>query len=150
MIDISNFITDLPMLLTNAPSNSILPDASETATATSTVAGTGTPDGAENTPSGAFSDGWMIIVMYAAMAVGAYFLLFRGPRKERKKKEEMRSQLKVGDSVVTTAGFYGKIVDEGQDCFIIEFGTNRGMRVPVRKEAIEGAKEPKLTKESIE
>ena len=46
-----------------------------------------------------------LIVIVAAM----YFLLIRPQSKQRKKIEEQRNNMKIGDEVVTAGGFYGII-----------------------------------------
>jgi preprotein translocase subunit YajC len=84
------------------------------------------------------------ILIYGGFIVLIYFFLFRGPRKEMKRKAEMRSKLGVGDSVIMSNGLFGKIVEIGTDSYVIEFGSNRGVRVPVLKEAVEGVREPVL------
>ena len=43
--------------------------------------------------------------------VGFYFLLIAPQKKERKRVATMISQMEVGDTVVTTSGFYGIIID---------------------------------------
>jgi len=93
---------------------------------------------------GAFSTFSMILI-YAAVFGAAYFFIFRPQRKRDKELKQMQSEIRVGDNVVTTAGFYGKVVDIGEDVFIVEFGSNRGVRIPVRKSDISGVKDPKTT-----
>ena len=46
-----------------------------------------------------------LIVIVAAM----YFLLIRPQSKQRKKIEEQRNNMKIGDEVITAGGFYGII-----------------------------------------
>jgi preprotein translocase subunit YajC len=46
---------------------------------------------------------------------------------------------------VTTNGLFGKIADVGEDCFVVEFGTNRGVRIPVLKTDVVAVREPKMT-----
>ncbi|MDL2249000.1 preprotein translocase subunit YajC, partial [Tyzzerella sp. OttesenSCG-928-J15] len=53
-----------------------------------------------------------------------------------------REGLKVGDTVCTTGGLFGKIVEIGDEVFVVEFGTNRGLRVPVLKSDVVIAKDP--------
>ena len=88
---------------------------------------------------------FMMPVIWVAIMVGFYFLAIRPQRKQAKQMKEMQSGLKVGDNVVTNGGMYGRIADVGEDCFVVEFGTNRGVRIPVRKSDILGVKEPQLT-----
>ena len=53
----------------------------------------------------------------------------------------LKPSVKVGDEVMTSSGFYGKVVElEGEDIAVVEFGTNRGVRIPVNKSEIIGNK----------
>ncbi|MCL2378199.1 MAG: preprotein translocase subunit YajC [Defluviitaleaceae bacterium] len=88
---------------------------------------------------------WLMVGWAAVMVVAMYFLMFRGPRKREKKAKEMQASLRSGDNVVVTGGMFGKIVDVGEDCFLVEFGTNRGVRIPILKSDVLGVREPKLT-----
>ena len=88
---------------------------------------------------------FMMPVIWVAIMVGFYFLAIRPQRKQAKQMKEMQTSLKVGDNVVTNGGMYGRIADVGEDCFVVEFGTNRGVRIPIRKSDILGVKEPQLT-----
>ena len=38
--------------------------------------------------------------------------------------------------MVTTSGFYGEIIDITEEDVIVEFGSNRNCRIPMRKAAI--------------
>ena len=87
----------------------------------------------------------MLIVVYGLLFVGIYFLLIRPNRKREKQRREMVAAIRAGDSVVTTGGLFGKITDIGEDSFVIEFGTNKGLRIPVLKTDVLGVREPKLT-----
>ncbi len=73
-----------------------------------------------------------IIVLFAIM----YFMMIRPQRKEQKKTQAMLSSMEVGDSVVTTSGFYGVIIDMTDEDVIVEFGNNKNCRIPMRKQAI--------------
>ncbi len=74
---------------------------------------------------------WMV-VLFGVM----YFLILRPQRKEQKRMSAMLSSMEVGDSVVTTSGFYGVIIDMTDEDVIVEFGNNRNCRIPMRKQAI--------------
>ena len=113
----------------------------ETAAAATETAGVVTETAADG---GLFSSPF-IWVIYGALFVGMYFLLIRPQRRRDKKMKEMQSSIKVGDNVVTTGGLFGRIADVGEDCFIVEFGTNRGIRIPVQKSDVLGIKAPKTT-----
>ena len=57
-------------------------------------------------------------------------------KKEQKKKELMLSEVATGDTVLTTSGFYGTIIDIQDDTVIVEFGNNKNCRIPMQKAAI--------------
>ena len=42
----------------------------------------------------------------------------------------------VGDSILTTSGFYGMVIDVTDDTVIVEFGGNKNCRIPMQKAAI--------------
>ena len=65
-----------------------------------------------------------------------YFIIFRPQKKEQKRIAAMLADLSVGDSVLTTSGFYGTIIDITDDTVIIEFGNNKNCRIPMQKSAI--------------
>ena len=88
---------------------------------------------------------WIMLVYAGVLIVAMYFLMFRGPRKREKKMKEMQASIRTGDNVVVTGGMFGRIADVGEDCFIVEFGTNRGVRIPILKSDVLGVREPKLT-----
>lgn len=65
-----------------------------------------------------------------------YFLMIRPQKKEQKRMTAMLSEMAVGDSVVTTSGFYGVIIDLTDEDVIVEFGSNKNCRIPMKKAAI--------------
>ena len=65
-----------------------------------------------------------------------YFMMIRPQQKEQKKKDLMLKELAVGDTVLTTSGFYGTIIDITDDTVIVEFGSNKNCRIPMQKAAI--------------
>ncbi|MCC8163301.1 MAG: preprotein translocase subunit YajC [Lachnospiraceae bacterium] len=73
-----------------------------------------------------------IVVMIAFM----YFVVMRPQRKEQKRVAAMLSAMEVGDVVVTTSGFYGVLIDITDEDVIVEFGSNRNCRIPMKKSAI--------------
>ena len=73
-----------------------------------------------------------IVVLFAIM----YFLMIRPQKKEQKRLNAMLSSMEVGDSIVTTSGFYGVIIDLTEEDVIVEFGNNRNCRIPMRRAAI--------------
>lgn len=81
--------------------------------------------------------GWGIIIMYVVVIGGfMYFAAIRPQKKEQKRVNAMLSTMAVGDVVVTTSGFYGVLIDITEDDVIVEFGSNRNCRIPMKKAAI--------------
>ena len=71
-----------------------------------------------------------------------YFMSYRPQKKEQERKKELLSSLEIGDSVCTTAGFYGIIIDITEDMLIVEFGNNKNCRIPMRKDAVVEVEKP--------
>lgn len=87
--------------------------------------------------SSSSSGGYGIMIIWiVAMVALLYFMMIRPQRKEQKRVNEMIVNMAVGDSVVTTGGFYGVILDITDDDVIVEFGNNKNCRIPMRKTAI--------------
>ena len=86
--------------------------------------------------------GYSMIIMLVAMFALMYFMMIRPQSKERKKMQEMLAAMEIGDAVVTTSGFYGILIDIGDDDVIVEFGNNKNCRIPMRKEAIAQVEKP--------
>ena len=81
--------------------------------------------------------GTLIIVAYVIIfAAMIYFMSYRPQKKEKKRMDEMMSTLAVGDSVLTSSGFYGVVIDITEDTVIVEFGNNKNCRIPMQKAAI--------------
>ena len=85
--------------------------------------------------SGAASMGMMIIWMVIIFGI-MYFLMISPQKKEQKRLQAMLNSMEVGDSVVTTSGFYGVVIDMTEEDVIVEFGNNKNCRIPMRKQAI--------------
>lgn len=94
------------------------------------------------------SMGMVSIIYIVALVAFFYFFLIRPQRKEKQNKESMLSTLAVGDSVLTTAGFYGIVIDMTEDTVIVEFGNNRNCRIPMQREAIVQIEKPEDAVES--
>ena len=87
-------------------------------------------------PMGA-GGGIMLLVFYVVIIGGAmYFMAIRPQKKEQKRISAMLADLSVGDSIVTTGGFYGVVIDITDEDVIVEFGSNKNCRIPMRKTAI--------------
>lgn len=51
------------------------------------------------------------LILFPIMLVIMYFLVIQPQRKEEKKKQEMIKALVKGDTVITTSGIHGKVVE---------------------------------------
>ena len=122
-------------------STTIVPGATA-ATGAATTAGT-------VAPTGIFSNPVTLVVGYCVLLVVVmYFFSVRPNRKREKAMQDMRSQIAVGDGIITNHGFFGTVVDITYESFIIEFGMNKGIRIPVLKGEVFGKREPNLSNEA--
>ena len=71
-----------------------------------------------------------------------YFMMIRPQQKEANQKNAMLQDLALGDTVLTTSGFYGVVIDIEDDTVIVEFGSNRNCRIPMQKSAIQAVEKP--------
>lgn len=79
----------------------------------------------------------LIMVIYLVLIFGfMYFAAIRPQKKEQKRVSAMLATMEIGDSILTTSGFYGVIIDISDDTVIVEFGNNRNCRIPMQKGAI--------------
>ena len=77
-----------------------------------------------------------MLVVYGAFFLVMWFILVRPQKKEQKRLQLMLSEMGVGDTVLTTSGFYGVIIDISDEDVIVEFGNNKNCRIPMQKSAI--------------
>ena len=69
---------------------------------------------------------FILIAYILIFGVIMYFMIYRPQKKEQKRKSAMMSSIEVGDSVLTTSGFYGIVIDI----------------IPMKKAAIEQVEKP--------
>ncbi len=97
----------------------------------------------------AASDGTNILFIVGYIAffiVLMYFIAIRPQKKQEKKQKELLDSMEVGDSVLTTSGFYGVVIDITDDTVIVEFGSNKNCRIPMQKSAIVQIEKPDTEK----
>lgn len=87
-----------------------------------------------------------IIILYVVIFGAMWFFLIRPQRKQQKEMKELLSRVEAGDSVLTTSGFYGVVLDVMDDTVIVEFGNNKNCRIPMKKEAIAAIEKPDMNK----
>jgi preprotein translocase subunit YajC len=77
-----------------------------------------------------------IIILYVVI-IGAFYLIAIRPQKKKEKEHQaLINGVAVGDSILTTSGFYGVVIDMTEDVVIVEFGSNKNCRIPMQKGAI--------------
>ena len=107
--------------------------------------------GAQTPSTGAGAMGsvtyWVVMIL---IVVVFWFLLIRPQRKQQKEQEAMLKALKPGDSIMTTSGFYGVVLDIVEDTVIVEFGNNKNCRIPMNKAAIAQVDKPENVSEDVE
>ena len=77
-----------------------------------------------------------VLFVYAVFIVALWFFMMRPQKKEQKRIQLMLSEMAVGDTVLTTSGFYGVLIDISEEDVIVEFGNNKNCRIPMQKAAI--------------
>ena len=71
-----------------------------------------------------------------------YFIAIRPQNKEKKRMAELMESIAVGDTILTSSGFYGVVIDMTDDTVIVEFGSNKNCRIPMQKTAIVQVEKP--------
>ena len=84
----------------------------------------------------------MMIVWIVVVGAMMYFMSIRPQKKERQRMQDLLSNLELGDSVLTTGGFYGVIIDIMEEIVVVEFGSNKNCRIPMKKTAIIEVEKP--------
>ena len=96
---------------------------------------------AENTGA---AGGLSMLIVWGVFIVAMYFLIIRPQSKEKKRMTAMLSSLEIGDSVLTTSGFFGVVIDinDEADAVVVEFGNNKNCRITMKKGAISEIEKP--------
>lgn len=86
------------------------------------------------------SGGWMGTLLSLAplllIVVVFYFMLIRPQKKKEKEVQKMRSDIQVGDEIVTIGGIIGRVVSMREDTLVIETGSDRS-KVRISRWAIQ-------------
>lgn len=83
-----------------------------------------------------------VIVIYVVLFGGLWWFMMRPQKKEQKRIQAMLASMEVGDTALTTSGFYGVIIDITDYDVIVEFGNNKNCRIPMQKAAIAQIEKP--------
>ena len=78
-----------------------------------------------------------IIALYVVIIAAFYFIAIRPNKKREREHAALMNSVAVGDSILTTSGFCGVVIDiPSDDVIIVEFGSNKNCRIPMQKSAI--------------
>ena len=77
----------------------------------------------------------VVMGMYLVIII-VIVVMMRNARKREKETQSMINGVEVGDSILTTSGFYGVVIDVMDEVVIVEFGNNKNCRITMKKEAI--------------
>lgn len=83
-----------------------------------------------------------VVLIYAVVLGGMWFLIMRPQKKEQQRIQAMLATMEIGDTVLTTSGFYGVVIDITEEDVIVEFGKNKNCRIPMQKLAIAQVEKP--------
>ena len=73
----------------------------------------------------------MMVLMFAIF----YFMLIRPENKRKKEAEQMRSNIKTGDKIITIGGIVGTVVNVKESRIVIESGADQ-VRIELEKWAV--------------
>ena len=79
---------------------------------------------------------FIIVVYIVIFAALMYFVAIRPQKKQQKKQDALMASLEAGDSILTSSGFYGVVIDITDEVVIVEFGNNKNCRIPMQKAAV--------------
>ena len=97
----------------------------------------------EETMFGGMSAGFVMVIYIVLIFGFVYFASIRPQKKEQKRVGAMLASMEIGDSVLTTSGFYGVVIDNvDENVVIVEFGNNKNCRIPMKKGAIVEVEKP--------
>lgn len=85
---------------------------------------------------------WIMLIWIVAMGALFYFMAIRPQKKQQKEHAALLSTIAAGDSVLTSSGFYGVVIDVMDEVVIVEFGNNKNCRIPMKKGAIIEVEKP--------
>lgn len=71
-----------------------------------------------------------------------YFLILRPQQKQGRKRDEMLKSLKRGDSVITSGGIYGKILNISEDD-VLTLEISKGVSIRISRSGIAGIQSEK-------
>ena len=125
----------VPTVVTPAatnPSGQSLESTTQAGTQASTQVAT-----SQKSSGGFFSSGIGSFLPIALMFVVLYFVLFRGQRKDEKKRKAMISEMKKGDRVMTIGGLVARVVSIDGDEVVLKIDESANVKATYTKSSIQ-------------
>jgi preprotein translocase subunit YajC len=72
---------------------------------------------------------WQTIILLAVLFGLMYLILIRPQRKKQKEHQQLVSELKRGDKVITAGGIYGQIESVSEDTVVLRIDSNTTAKV---------------------
>ena len=85
----------------------------------------------------------LMVIMFAVM----YFLIIRPQKQKEKKRQEMISNVRKQDRIVTAGGVHGVVASVKDDEVIIRIDDAKDVKIKVDKSALTSVSAPRDTKE---
>ena len=82
-------------------------------------------------PSGGGLSQFLPIIL---LFIGMWFLIIAPQRKKQKAHDKLVTELKTGDTVITSGGIYGSITNVKEDRFVIRVADN--VKIELTKQSI--------------
>ena len=70
-----------------------------------------------------------MLPMFILIVVIFYFVIYRPQKQQREKHQDMISQLKNGDKVVTSVGIWGTVTNVGKETVTLQVSENAKIKV---------------------
>lgn len=77
-----------------------------------------------------------MLILYAVIFGVFWFFAIRPQSKQKKEHDALLTTLEIGDSILTTSGFYGVVINISDEVVVVEFGNDKHCRIPMKKENI--------------
>lgn len=84
----------------------------------------------------------MLLVYIVIIGGLFYFMAIRPQKKQQKAHDALVSAIEIGDSVLTSSGFYGVVIDVMDEVIVVEFGNNKNCRIPMKRSAVSEVEKP--------
>ncbi|NLE11981.1 MAG: preprotein translocase subunit YajC [Actinobacteria bacterium] len=78
------------------------------------------------------SSSWMLIIYVVAFIAIFYFMAIRPQQRQRRAHAALLSSLKKGDTIVTSAGIYGKVKRVEESLVVVEVAKGVSMKIARR------------------